>query len=438
MRIGQAMSSSGLIRIKNDYVEKLGGCALIINTGGSTTTTNIVLPWFVPPIDKNFIAFGNTMGLAVTDTSTVHGITPIGFVSAPFGTVSAWTLAIWGVNEWLLSAYEGQGIWYWPPSEPLSGSGVSLPISGLTFATISSGTYNSGTGATAIVTTSATGIVAGMSITLGGLTGTGGFASLDGTWTVTGASGTTIDFTATTGLGSTTITGGNILSLGVPSKVSGIFVAAPQQQTFAWGAYSATLGDQDPLLLAWCDVANITDWTANVNNQAGSFRLSSGSSIIGATWFGVVGLIWTDVDLWAANYIGFPLVYGFQRIAQNCGLVSRQAWAILGTAVIWMGQNDFFSYDGGAVHIIPCSVRDFVFNTIDRTKNIHADSNSYENEVTFRFCQNGSNGKCNAYAKWSPSGGGAWDIWQDPVGGPLTSMWDPLESTCRHASLSIL
>jgi hypothetical protein len=198
---------------------------------------------------------------------------------------------------------------------------------------------------------------------------------------------------------------------GAPSAVTGLFVAAPQQQCMAWGIFSATIGEQDPLLIGWCDVANLNAWTASATNQAGSFRLASGNLIISGTWFGLTGLFWTEIDLWGMTYVGFPLVYGFNKIAPNCGLIARRAWATLGTLAVWMSQQDFFVYQGGSVAPLPCTVHDFVFNTLDkaRLEEIHADTNSYNGEVTWWFPQIGSNGQCTGAVKWHAAGG-EWDI----------------------------
>jgi hypothetical protein len=74
---------------------------------------------------------------------------------------------------------------------------------------ISSGTYNSSTGAVSLVLASAHNLSPGYFFSLGGLTGTGAFANLDGTFVATaGTAGTTLNFTAATGLAATTITGG--------------------------------------------------------------------------------------------------------------------------------------------------------------------------------------------------------------------------------------
>lgn len=85
-------------------------------------------------------------------------------------------------------------------------NGLLVPFSGNL--TVSSGTYNNGTGAATVTLTTAPGISVGDSFILSGLTGTGAFASLDGTWTATEVAGDVVSFNAPAGLGAATITGG--------------------------------------------------------------------------------------------------------------------------------------------------------------------------------------------------------------------------------------
>lgn len=227
------------------------------------------------------------------------------------------------------------------------------------------------------------------------------------------------------------VAGGNVAVAvtNAPSTVNGLVVAAPVQQLITWGAFSATLGAQDPMLVAWCDIANLTVWTAAVNNQAGTFRIPKGSVIEAILWFGLSGLLWTDLDLWSMTYASFPLVYGFNEISTNAGLIARRAVASLGSRVAWMAQNDFFVFQGGGAQVIPCSVRDFVFGGpdypgMDRvyTNNIHADANTYFDEIKWYFPLVGSGGVCNGWVKWSPNEGqqGVWDY---GMGGPNISAW---------------
>lgn len=83
--------------------------------------------------------------------------------------------------------------------------------------TISSGTYNSTTGLVTLTMSAPVTFDAGDSITAASLTGTGAYASLNGTYTATVASGTTVEYVAPTGLGAAAITGGSLTVGGAAS-----------------------------------------------------------------------------------------------------------------------------------------------------------------------------------------------------------------------------
>lgn len=221
------------------------------------------------------------------------------------------------------------------------------------------------------------------------------------------------------------VSGGNVAVpvMNAPSIVNGLVVAAPEQQIITWGAFSATLGTQDPMLVAWCDVADLTIWTAAVSNQAGTFRIPSGSKIMAVLWPGLSGLLWTDLSIWIVTYVNYPLVYGFNRLADGEGLISRRAVALLGQKIPWMSQNTFFVFQGGSAQELVCTVRNFVFDNLDRdhVDQIHADANSFFNEVTWRFPVTGSAGVCTAYVKATWSGDAV--LWDYGSVGPNISAW---------------
>lgn len=91
--------------------------------------------------------------------------------------------------------------------------------------TISSGTYVSGTGLTTLVMSAPITFGPGDAVVVSGLTGTGAFAGINGTWTaIAPTTGTTVTFIATPALGASTITGGSLTlgsgaSSAVPVKV---------------------------------------------------------------------------------------------------------------------------------------------------------------------------------------------------------------------------
>ena len=148
-----------------------------------------------------------------------------------------------------------------------------------------------------------------------------------------------------------------------PTQAHGIFLAMPEQMIVAYGA--STQGVQDPMLVAWCDAGDFNTWTAAVNNQAGTFRLARGSKIVGGMQMPMQAMLWTDVGLWLMTYIGYPDVWGFSEIAQECGLIAKKAAGVLGAQVFWMGKDKFWTFTGGQVQPLPCEVWDALFQNLN-------------------------------------------------------------------------
>jgi hypothetical protein len=186
-----------------------------------------------------------------------------------------------------------------------------------------------------------------------------------------------------------------------PVANAGIFVAMPQRQIIAWG--STFDGIVDPLLIRWCDVNNFSLWIAQSTNQAGSYRLTRGSQIIGALQAGQQAFIWTDVGVWSMSYIGQPYIYGFNEVSTGCGLIGRKAAAALGADVYWMSQSQFFVMSSQGPTPITCPVWDVVFQNIDTSNanNIRAAVNSRFGEVTWYYPTIGSNGINTNYVKYN-------------------------------------
>jgi len=173
-----------------------------------------------------------------------------------------------------------------------------------------------------------------------------------------------------------------------PQRNNGMLVAMPQAQVILFGSEPIMgSGVVDPLLVRWSDVGTYDVYNATVSNQAGSYRLSSGSRIIGAIQAPQATLLFTDKDCWLMSYVGPPLIYGFTMVGTGCGLVAPHAVGVLGQITIWQAQKGFWSFAGAAVQPVQCTVWDYIFNDVD-TVNInkcHAAPNSASNEIAFFF-----------------------------------------------------
>lgn len=219
-----------------------------------------------------------------------------------------------------------------------------------------------------------------------------------------------------------------------PAHVRCIFVAMPAQILVALGCDAPqNIGDDyDPLRVQWSDQLDFLNWTVSTTTQAGSFRIPTGSQIIGGFQGPQNALIWTDLDLWAMQYVGYPLVFGFNKIGSSCGLIGQHAACQLGSGIYWMGNSNFFALTSGGAVPIPCSVWDFVFQDLD-TDNQHkcwAWPSSTFNEVWWFFpSASGNTGECDSYVKLNTVEG-SWDFGDLPrtagidasvVGHPIAS-----------------
>mgnify|MGYP000609100137 FL=1 len=219
---------------------------------------------------------------------------------------------------------------------------------------------------------------------------------------------------------------------GAPLFNGGIFVAAPAQILIAWGSTQQhEIGiDRDPLTYAWSDQIDYTFWTPGVINpntgnisQAGTARIPTGSKIIAGMQAPQQALLWTDLDLWAVNYIGAPesgLTFGQTKIASSCGAIGSHSVGQLGNGVYWMGRSNFFALTGNGVTPMPCTVWDAVFQDLDTANawKIRAAPNTPFNEMWWFYpSASGGTGENDSYVKVNIMDG-AWDY------GPLArSSW---------------
>ena len=143
-------------------------------------------------------------------------------------------------------------------------------------------------------------------------------------------------------------------------------------------------------------------WTAAATNDAGSFEIDTTGKIKTATKVGNVILINTDVDVHEMRYIGPPFIYNRRKIADSCGIVSRQAIASVSGFAAWMSYNgNFFIYDG-SVRPLPCDVTKYISDDLNTVQNdlIYAVPNSLNNEVWW-FYVSSSGSDIDRYVIWN-------------------------------------
>jgi len=190
---------------------------------------------------------------------------------------------------------------------------------------------------------------------------------------------------------------GNTVAAPIANSPSGCIgiVTTQERFIFALGAGG------DSRKVQWCDQEDNTTWTPASTNQAGSFNLESNGPIMQGIRARGQTLILTTTDVYAATYIGAPLVYSFERVGSSNGIVSRQAAAASDSFVVWMGPRGFWVYDG-YVRELPCEVEDYVFGDFnqDQQSKVHAWVNSQYNEVWWHYVSSGAT-EPDRYVSWN-------------------------------------
>jgi len=158
---------------------------------------------------------------------------------------------------------------------------------------------------------------------------------------------------------------------------------------FATNPIGSTI--QDKLLIRWSDQENPTDWEPRLDNTAGDFRLSQGTEITGVKQTRKEILVWTDRSLHTIQFQGSPYTFGQALIADNIRLASPNSIVAVNDLVYWMGAENFYRYDG-RVQVLPCSVRNAVFDSVNRTqfKKVYGGTVTQENEVWWFYPSEGS------------------------------------------------
>ena len=172
-----------------------------------------------------------------------------------------------------------------------------------------------------------------------------------------------------------------------PTKSVTGLISTPDRHAICFGTTLIGTTDQDKMFIRWSSQEDFTNWTPAVANTSGSQRLGEGSRIIAAQSTRGEILVWTDTALHSMQFIGPPYTFGFRLLGTDCGLVALNAAVVVNDKAYWMADGRFMTYSG-AIQEIPCSVKQYVFNDINRTQysQVYAGENNQFNEVVWYYC----------------------------------------------------
>lgn len=178
---------------------------------------------------------------------------------------------------------------------------------------------------------------------------------------------------------------------GVPTVANVAFISDIFRFAFCFGANPIGSSTLDPMLIRWSDQEDITNWTPAATNQAGDLRLSTGTEIICAQQARQEVLVWTDSALYGMQYLGAPEVWGAQLLGENITVAGPNAVVYSNNIAYWMGNDKFYIYDG-TVKTLPCAVRSYVFDDLNKNQSdqVICGTNEQFDEIWWFYPSTGS------------------------------------------------
>lgn len=156
--------------------------------------------------------------------------------------------------------------------------------------------------------------------------------------------------------------GGRAIGLyNAPSQLLSFFVTAER--------YIVALGTAgDSMQIAWPDQLDPTAWTSTTTNTANQSRKIIGGNFIlsGTQVRNQTSLVWTDTATFLHQWRPDDYVFTTARLADKCGLLGPNAFTTMGEAVCWVGDGQFWKWDGALVEIPSDDIGEWFFSRVDR------------------------------------------------------------------------
>ena len=84
-------------------------------------------------------------------------------------------------------------------------------------------------------------------------------------------------------------------------------------------------GTQDKLFIRFSDQEDTTNYTPTSVNTAGSFRLDSGTKIVGAVKGKDYTFVLTDTAAYVIQFVGPPFTFSVRQVGSNCGAIGQHS-----------------------------------------------------------------------------------------------------------------
>lgn len=177
-----------------------------------------------------------------------------------------------------------------------------------------------------------------------------------------------------------------------PSKINSIVISPNDRHVIALGTEEFATSVFNPLLVRWSDQEDYANWIPSVSSTSGELQLIDGTRIVGGVRGRNAILVYTDNALYTLQFVGPPFIFRMAQVGTNCGLIGSHAAIDVGGRTFWMGDTDFFMFDG-SVKKLDCTIRRYLYDDFNMTQKskVFAGLNSEFHEIIWLYPKSGSN-----------------------------------------------
>ena len=189
----------------------------------------------------------------------------------------------------------------------------------------------------------------------------------------------------------------HITATEAPVRSNFLLVSPNDGHVICFGTNSID-GTFDPLLVRWSDQEDFSNWAVSAGTTSRENPLADGTEIVGAVRSRGEILIWTDNSLHNMVFTGDRAsVFRFTQLGTKCGLIGPHAAIDYDGIAYWMGENNFYAYDG-RIQNLPCTIRRHLFDDFNNTNKdkVYAGINSEFKEIIWLYPK-GNSTEPNAY-----------------------------------------
>ena len=183
-----------------------------------------------------------------------------------------------------------------------------------------------------------------------------------------------------------------VRAVATSAPIGNTFTVSPNDRhVVCYGTQTSANDTISPMYVRWSDQNNYNEWTPSATNTAGDVFLTEGSRIVGVHRSRNAINIWTDRAMYVQAFVGTPFIFRFTQTGSNCGLIAPHAAQDVDGVSYWMGDNNFYMYDG-RVQTMECPIRRYLFDSFNMTNKdkVYAGINSEFKEIIWLYPLEGS------------------------------------------------